>query len=197
MRRHEPTMDPAVAAELEALEAALAGDPAAEPELAALVRDVRGEAPTMAPEVRARLTAAIERASQSEFAAVGRWDLLEIAEPRSPETESLVGLSVEQAAARRGTTPIELLLDVFDYGTPPFRTLNTEFRRRLLEEAATAGTELIFTFVMGMDEQAEAEKAAERAERAARATETESQEPESDSGSDPESESDSGSGDGV
>ena len=52
---------------------------------------------------------------------------------------------------------IELLLDVFDYGTPPFRTLNTEFRRRLLEEAATAGTDLIFTFVMGMDEQAEAD----------------------------------------
>ena len=52
---------------------------------------------------------------------------------------------------------IELLLDVFDYGTPPFRTLNTEFRRRLLEEAATAGTDLVFTFVMGMDEQAEAD----------------------------------------
>ena len=55
MRRHEPTLDPAVAAELEALEAALAGDPAAEPELAALVRDVRAEAPTMAPDFRARL----------------------------------------------------------------------------------------------------------------------------------------------
>ena len=55
MRRREPTLDPAVAAELEALEAALAGDPAAEPELAALVRDVRAEAPTMAPDFRARL----------------------------------------------------------------------------------------------------------------------------------------------
>jgi hypothetical protein len=55
MRRHEPTVDPAVAAELEALEAALAGDPAAEPELAALVRDVRTEAPAMAPDFRARL----------------------------------------------------------------------------------------------------------------------------------------------
>jgi hypothetical protein len=54
-------MDPAVAAELEALEAALAGDPAAEPELAALVRDVRGEAPTMAPEVRARLDRRVEK----------------------------------------------------------------------------------------------------------------------------------------
>ena len=55
MRRHEPTVDPAVAAELEALEAALAGDPAAEPELAALVRDVRADATTMAPDFRTRL----------------------------------------------------------------------------------------------------------------------------------------------
>jgi hypothetical protein len=55
MRRRETTLDPAVAAELEALEAALAGDPAAEPELAALVRDVRAQAPAMAPEFRARL----------------------------------------------------------------------------------------------------------------------------------------------
>jgi hypothetical protein len=61
MRRHEPTLDPAAAAELEALEAALAGDPAAEPELAALVRDVRSEAPTMAPDFRARLDRRVER----------------------------------------------------------------------------------------------------------------------------------------
>ena len=61
MRRREPTLDPAVAAELEALEAALAGDPAAEPELAALVRDVRAEAPTMAPAFRARLDQRVER----------------------------------------------------------------------------------------------------------------------------------------
>jgi hypothetical protein len=61
MRRHEPTLDPAVAAELEALEAALAGHPAAEPELAALVRDVRAEAPAMAPDFRARLDRRVER----------------------------------------------------------------------------------------------------------------------------------------
>ena len=61
MRRREPTLDPAVAAELEALEAALAGDPAAEPELAALVRDVRAEAPAMAPDFRARLDRRVER----------------------------------------------------------------------------------------------------------------------------------------
>ncbi|PUA82503.1 AAA family ATPase [Nocardioides currus] len=52
---------------------------------------------------------------------------------------------------------IEMLLDVFDYGTPPFQTLNGEFRRRLIEEAAADGTDLVFTFVMGMDEQAEAD----------------------------------------
>ena len=61
MRRHEPTLDPAVAAELEALEAALAGDPAAEPELAALVRDVRAEAPAMTLEFRSRLDRRVER----------------------------------------------------------------------------------------------------------------------------------------
>jgi hypothetical protein len=55
MLRRDSTLDPAVAAELEALEAALAGDPSAEPELAALVRDVRAQAPAMQPGVRARL----------------------------------------------------------------------------------------------------------------------------------------------
>ncbi len=61
MRRREITIDPAVAAELEALEAALAGDPAAEPELAALVHDVRDQAPAMEPAFRARLDARVER----------------------------------------------------------------------------------------------------------------------------------------
>lgn len=55
MRHRETPLDPAVAAELDALEAALAGDPAAEPELAMLVRDVRLEAPTMTPAFRAQL----------------------------------------------------------------------------------------------------------------------------------------------
>lgn len=52
---------------------------------------------------------------------------------------------------------IELLLDVFDYGTPAFRTLNSEFRRRVMEEAASSGTDLVFTFVWGMDAASEAE----------------------------------------
>ena len=52
---------------------------------------------------------------------------------------------------------IEMLLDVFDHGTPAFRTLNSEFRRRVVEEAAACGTDLIFTFVWGMDAAEEAE----------------------------------------
>ncbi|MGC4152639.1 MAG: AAA family ATPase [Propionicimonas sp.] len=46
---------------------------------------------------------------------------------------------------------IEPLLEVFEYGSAPFNVLNEEFRRRLIEEAATAGTHLIFTFVWGID----------------------------------------------
>ena len=68
MRRRESTLDPAVAAELEALEAAIAGDPGAEPELVALVRDVRAEAPTMDLGFRARLDERVE----DEFAKAPR-----------------------------------------------------------------------------------------------------------------------------
>jgi len=46
---------------------------------------------------------------------------------------------------------IEPLLEVFDYGTPPFMTLMGEWRRRLFEEAAAAGTDLVFTFVWGLE----------------------------------------------
>jgi Domain of unknown function (DUF4349) len=60
MRRRETPLDPAVAAELEALEAALADDPSAEPELATLVRDVRMEAPAMSPAFRAQLEERVE-----------------------------------------------------------------------------------------------------------------------------------------
>jgi len=60
MHRRETPLDPAVATELEALEAALAGDPAAERELVALVRDVRTEAPAMSPSFRAQLDERVE-----------------------------------------------------------------------------------------------------------------------------------------
>jgi hypothetical protein len=46
---------------------------------------------------------------------------------------------------------IEPLLDVFDYGTPPFHRLLGEFRRRVLEEAAESGTDLVFTFVWALE----------------------------------------------
>lgn len=42
---------------------------------------------------------------------------------------------------------IEPLLEVFGYGTPPFTTLDMEFRRRVIEEAAQAELDLIFTLV--------------------------------------------------
>jgi hypothetical protein len=46
---------------------------------------------------------------------------------------------------------IEPLLEVFDYGTPPFTTLMSEWRRRVFEEAAAHGTDLLFTFVWGLE----------------------------------------------
>jgi len=51
---------------------------------------------------------------------------------------------------------IEPLLDVFDYGTPPFMTLMGEWRRRVVEEAAAYGTDLLFTFVWGLELAADA-----------------------------------------
>lgn len=46
---------------------------------------------------------------------------------------------------------IEPLLEVFGYGTPPYETLNAEFRRRVLEEAAAHRIDLIFTVVWALD----------------------------------------------
>jgi hypothetical protein len=40
---------------------------------------------------------------------------------------------------------------VFDYGTPPFNRLLEEFRLRVLEEAATSGTDLVYTLVWALD----------------------------------------------
>ena len=52
---------------------------------------------------------------------------------------------------------IEPLLEIFGFGTDQFVTLNGEFRRRVIEEAAAAGTRLIFTFVWNVDEQEDAD----------------------------------------
>lgn len=46
---------------------------------------------------------------------------------------------------------IEPLLDVFEYGTPPFNRLLDELRLRVLEEAAASGTDLVYTLVWGLD----------------------------------------------
>ena len=52
---------------------------------------------------------------------------------------------------------IEPLLEIFGFGTPQFRTLNSEFRRRVIEEAAWSGTRLVFTFVWDVEEQEDAD----------------------------------------
>ena len=46
---------------------------------------------------------------------------------------------------------IEPLLDVFDFETPQFQTLMSEFRQRVLEEAAAADIDLVFTLVWALD----------------------------------------------
>jgi hypothetical protein len=46
---------------------------------------------------------------------------------------------------------IEPLLDVFDFETPEFQRLLDEFRQRVLEEAAAADVDLVFTLVWGLD----------------------------------------------
>jgi hypothetical protein len=46
---------------------------------------------------------------------------------------------------------IEPLLDVFEFETPQFQTLMGEFRQRVLEEAAAADVDLVFTLVWALD----------------------------------------------
>jgi hypothetical protein len=46
---------------------------------------------------------------------------------------------------------LEPILEVFDYGTGPFKRLLGEFRGRIIEEAAAAGTDLALTYVWGLE----------------------------------------------
>jgi len=46
---------------------------------------------------------------------------------------------------------LEPLLEVFDYGTPPFMRLLGESRRRVIEEAAASGTDLVLTYVWALE----------------------------------------------
>ena len=65
-----------------------------------------------------------------------------------------VGRAVADASSFRlfhNHHTIEPLLDVFDFGTPPFNRLLGEFRQRVLEEAAAADTDLVFTLVWALD----------------------------------------------
>lgn len=50
---------------------------------------------------------------------------------------------------------IEPLLEVFDFGTPPFVRLLEEFRTRVVEEAAAAGVDLVLTYAWALDREDE------------------------------------------
>ncbi len=64
------------------------------------------------PLVRRRLREGAAEAAARGLGAVASWDLVEIAEAESPETQALVGRTVADIAAERGVDPIEVLLDV-------------------------------------------------------------------------------------
>jgi hypothetical protein len=53
---------------------------------------------------------------------------------------------------------IEPLLEVFDFGTPPFLRLLGEWRRRVVEEAVASGTDLVLTYVWDLEDEADAEE---------------------------------------
>jgi hypothetical protein len=68
-------------------------------------------------------------------------------------------MTVGRALARRSDFrlfhnhhTIEPLVEVFGHGTPPFAVLNSEFRRRVIEEAARHRLDLVFTFVWQLEE---------------------------------------------
>lgn len=65
-----------------------------------------------------------------------------------------VGRAITQASPFRlfhNHMTIEPLLETFGFGTPAFNTLNTEFRRRVLEEAAAHEIDLVFSVVWALD----------------------------------------------
>lgn len=55
---------------------------------------------------------------------------------------------------------IEPLLEVFEYGTPPFNRLLGQWRARVVEEAAESGTDLLLTYVWGLELQSDADELA-------------------------------------
>lgn len=57
---------------------------------------------------------------------------------------------------------IEPLLEVFDYGTPPFVRLLGGLRRQVVQEAAASGTDLVLTYVWGLQLRSDVEELAQQ-----------------------------------
>ncbi|WP_123305197.1 AAA family ATPase [Bogoriella caseilytica] len=57
-------------------------------------------------------------------------------------------------------TLIEPLLEVFEYGSPPFERLISQWRTQVVEEAASAEVDLLLTFVWGLEQQDDADELA-------------------------------------
>jgi N-acyl-D-aspartate/D-glutamate deacylase len=64
------------------------------------------------PLVRQRLRQGAAEAAGRGLGAVASWELVEIAEGDSPETEALAGRTVAGIAAERGVDPVDVLIDV-------------------------------------------------------------------------------------
>ena len=103
MRRPDTALDPIVAEDLDRLEAALAGEPGADPGVAELVRDVRAEAPGMTPAFRARLDERVAHGFPRERRRrVWRPRRTALLPALSAATVLLVGLAVIGLAGRGG-----------------------------------------------------------------------------------------------
>jgi len=57
---------------------------------------------------------------------------------------------------------IEPLLEVFDYGTPPFVRLLRHMRQQVVKEAAACRTDLVLTYVWGLELQGDVEELAQQ-----------------------------------
>jgi N-acyl-D-aspartate/D-glutamate deacylase len=64
------------------------------------------------PAVRAVLVDGVAEAGRRGMGAVTRWDLLEVAEATSPDTEAYVGRTVADIAAELDRDPVDVLIDV-------------------------------------------------------------------------------------
>lgn len=64
------------------------------------------------PEVRAQLRAAAQSNADRNLGVLSDWNLMEVAESRSPESERWVGMSLADIAAERNSDVIDVLIDV-------------------------------------------------------------------------------------